>query len=442
MATKILILGGGFAGLATAQALERALKRGEAEVTLVSRDNYSLFTPMLPEVSSGALETRHIITPVRAELRSTNFVLGDVCHIDTESRTVMIVHSISEQTVYYKYDHLVLALGAVTSTFNLPGVAEHTLPLKSLTDAETLRNHVIATLELADVTDDTPTRKRYLSYVVVGGGYTGVETAGELSDLFKSIVRFYPSVDAQDVSITLLEAGKSLLPELPHKMGSYSRQSLSKRGVEVVLEDGVASVDPLGLNLWSGRRIESATIVWSAGAKPTPLVAKLPLPRTKRGAIAVASDFSVPGMQGIWALGDCAAVPTGEAEKYYPATAQHAIREGPVLAKNLVATLRSQPTKAFKYTSLGSMASLGARRGVAQLPGDHVLTGFPAWLMWRGYYLSRLPGTDRKFRVAFDWLAGLLFPRDISELRVFTDRSKNVSSTDAGMVVPKRPPGV
>lgn len=430
---KIVILGAGFAGLATAKELERRLKPGEGSVTLISRDNYQLFTPMLPEVSSGGLETRHIVTPIRGELKTASFVLGAICGIDLNKNVVHVQHSITEANSAFEFDHLVLALGAVTSTFNLAGVAEYTMPLKTLLDAETLRNNVIATLELADVSADPDERRRLLTYVVVGGGFTGVETAGELIDLFSSIVRFYPSIKREDISMILLEAGKMLLPDLAPQMGRYSKKNLSERGVDVILGDGVVSVDQTGLFLQSGRRIESRSVIWSAGAQPTPLAAMLDVPKNRRGAILVNSDFSVLGKESLWALGDCAAIPTGDGDATYPPTAQHAIREGPVLARNILAKIRGGVTKPFRYASMGSMASLGARRGVVQLPGDHVLTGFLAWFIWRGYYLSRLPGLDRKVRVALDWAIGLIFPRDIAELRVFTDRSRKEANSDAGM---------
>ena len=430
---NIVILGAGFAGLATARALERFMQPHEGTITLIGRDNYQLFTPMLPEVSSGGLETRHIVTPIRGQLHMANFVLGSACDIDPDLREVRVEHILGHKHAVYTFDHLVIALGSVTSTFNIPGVAEYTLPLKTLEDAETLRNSVIATLELADVTRDPVERKRLLTYVIVGGGFTGVETAGELIDLFSSIVKFYPSIRREEISMMLLEAGSALLPDLAPQMGRYSKQNLSERGVEVVLGDGVASVSKDRLVLVSGRTIESQTVVWSAGTKPTPLVAALPVAKSKHGAIIVNQDCSVPDYDGIWALGDCAAIPTGDGKTTYPPTAQHAIREGPALARNIVAKIRGQATKPFHYDSMGSMASLGARRGIVQLPGEHVLTGFIAWLIWRTYYLSRLPGLDRKVRVALDWFIGLIFPRDIAELRVFTARSRKDASEDAGM---------
>jgi NADH dehydrogenase len=412
----IVIVGGGFAGLAVARRLERRLRRGEAEIVLLSRENYTLFTPMLPEVTSGELEVRHVVTPIRAQVNRTQFVLADVDEIDVNQRIVRYHHVLTGKSVVQPYDHLVLALGSSTSDFGLPGVAEHTWALKTLEDAEALRNHLVWLLELADTIDDEKRRARLLTIAVVGGGFTGVETAGEISELFRSVLRFYKRLKLAQVKVILIEAGPALLAGLPAKMGEYSRRVLERRGIEVLTGDGVTVADEHGLTLQSGRRIESEAIIWSAGVKPSPSIAKVALPKTKRGAIETARDMSVPGFTGVWALGDCAAIPDGEGS-LYPMTAQHAIREGPSLADNIVAVMRGVPTKPFRYRTLGMMAALGGRKAVAQLPGNRVITGFLAWFFWRTYYLLRLPGLDRKFRVAFDWTLELLFPRDTAELR-------------------------
>jgi NADH dehydrogenase len=412
----IVILGGGFAGTAVARRLERRLRPEEAEIIVLSRENYTLFTPMLPEVTSGELEVRHVVTPIREQLRRSRFVLADVDEIDVLASTVTYHHVLTGASVVQAYDHLVLALGASTSTFGLPGVAEHAWALKTLEDADALRNHLVWLLELADTIDDEARRKRLLTIAVVGGGFTGVEAAGEIVELFRSVLRFYKRLRPEQVKMVLVEAGPTLLAGLPAKMGEYSRRVLERRGVEVVTGDGVTGADSTGLNMQSGRRIETETIIWSAGVQPSPTVAKTALPTTKRGAIQTQRDMRVAGIGGVWALGDCASIPDGEGG-VYPATAQHAIREGPSLADNIVAAIRGKPTKPFRYTSLGMMAALGGRKAVAQLPGNRVITGFIAWFLWRTYYLLRLPGLDRKLRVAFDWTLELLFPRDTAELR-------------------------
>ncbi|HET9097132.1 MAG TPA: NAD(P)/FAD-dependent oxidoreductase [Candidatus Baltobacteraceae bacterium] len=430
---RIVILGGGFAAIATAQRLEKRLRAGEAQLVLISRENFSLFTPMLPEVSSGALDVRHIVTPIRSELRRTRFILADVTALDVESRIVSYTHTLTGLSEEIGYDHVVIAIGAATSTFNLPGVAERVFALKTLEDAGILRNRFIWLLELADATPDEDERRRLLTLAVVGGGFTGVEAAGEMVELFRSVKRFYPNVKRDDVRIVLVEGGKTLLPGLPARMGEYSERDLQRRGVRVITGDGVKAARDDGLELASGRRVETRTIIWSAGVRPRPLAVSGDLPRTKNGMIAAGEDMRVRGCEGLWAIGDCAAIPDG-AGGFYPPTAQHAIREGPVLADNIIAVLRGAPTKPFRYSALGMMASLGARKAVAQLPGNRVLTGFWAWFLWRSYYLSRLPGLDRKLRVAFDWTLELLFPRDISELRVYTRRAQSSAAIDAGLV--------
>jgi NADH dehydrogenase len=410
--------------MAVARRLERRLRPQEAEIVVLSRENYTLFTPMLPEVTSGELEVRHVVTPVREQLRRSRFVLADVDEVDVRASTVRYHHVLTGRSVLQPYDHLVLALGAATSTFGLPGVEEHTWALKTLDDADALRNHLVWLLELADTIDDEARRKRLLTIAVVGGGFTGVEAAGEIVQLFRSVLRFYKRLRLAEVKMILVEAGPTLLAGLPAKMGEYSRRVLERDGVEVVTGDGVTGAESTGLNLQSGRRIETETIIWSAGVQPSPTVAKTALPKTKRGAIETQSDMRVVGIAGVWALGDCASIPDPEGG-VYPATAQHAIREGPALADNIVAAMRGKPTKPFRYTSLGMMAALGGRKAVAQLPGNRVITGFIAWFLWRTYYLLRLPGLDRKLRVAFDWTLELIFPRDTAELR-FGEPQQNV----------------
>jgi NADH dehydrogenase len=417
---RIVILGGGFAGIAVAQRLERRLRPDEAEIVLISRENFSLFTPMLPEVASGALDVRQVATPVRSQLKRTRFILAEFTALDVAKREVTFTHVLSGEDDRLTYDELVLGLGSSISTFGLPGVAEHAFPLKTLEDAGTLRNRLMWLLERADATGDEVARKRLLTIVVVGGGFTGVETAGELSDLLHSVARFYPNVAAGGAHIVLVEGGATLLPGLPAKMGVYATRTLVRHGVEVRVGVPVTSASGVSLDLADGTSIATATIVWSAGVKPSPAIAAAAIPHGKGGAVITAGDMSVPGFDGLWALGDAAAIPNGDGG-FYPPTAQHAIREGPVLADNIVARLRGEPTRPFRFSSLGMMASVGGRRAVAQLPGDYVLTGFPAWFLWRGYYLSRLPGLDRKLRVAFEWALDLLFPRDIAVLRVYLD---------------------
>ncbi len=433
MRQQIVILGGGFAGIATAMHLERTLDRDEAEITMLSRENFSLFTPMLPEVCSGALDIRHVVTPIRGQLKKTRFLLAEVDAIDPSRNVVRYTHILTGAQYEIRYDQAVLALGAVTSTFGLPGVAERVFALKTLEDAGILRNRLVWLLERADTSERDDERQRLLTVVIVGGGFTGVETAGELVDFFHSVVKLYPKIELRDIRVVLIEGGASLLPGLADAMGQYSYRALTSRGVEVILGDGVRSADDEAIELQSGLRIPTQSIVWSAGVRPSPFVAQTGFPLSPRGTIRVTDEMRVEGLSNVWSLGDCAAVPDG-AGGSCPPTAQHAIRQGPILAANIVATLRGKPLQRFAYNSMGLMASLGARRAVAQLPGGRVLTGFAAWFLWRSYYLLRLPGLDRKLHVAFDWALGLLFPRDIAELRVYTRRAFSSAAVDAGLV--------
>jgi NADH dehydrogenase len=429
--TRIVILGGGFAGIATARGLERALHPDEAQIVLLSRENFSLFTPMLPEVSSGALDVRHVATPIRSQLRRTQFVLSEIEELDVESSTIAYRPTLSGTRERMHYDDLVLALGSITSTFNLPGIAERVFSLKTLEDAGTLRNRLLWLLELADSTSAPAERRRLLSVAIVGGGFTGVETAGEIMELFHNVSRYYPAV-RDDVRVVLVEAGAGLLPGLPAEMGTYAARALQERGVQIVLGDGVKSADDDGIEMQNGTRIETRTIVWSAGVRPNPLLAATPLPRTRSGAIAVAPDMRVPEFPNVWAAGDCAAIPDSDGGTH-PPTAQHALREGAAVARNIAAALRGESTVAFRYRARGMMASLGARKAVAQLSNGQVVTGLPAWLLWRAYYLLRLPGMDRRIRVAFDWMLHGMFPRDITELRVYSRRARSSAAVDAGV---------
>jgi NADH dehydrogenase len=333
VSSRIVILGGGFAGVAVAQRLEKKLRAAEAEIAVVSRENFTLFTPMLPEVSSGGIETRHVVTPVRAQLRRSTFVLGEITRIDLDAREIAARHPITGDTTTLGYDQLVLGLGSVNATFGIPGVTEHTLPLKTIEDAETLRNRIIAALEQAVVTEPGAERDRLLTFIVVGGGYTGCEAAGELVDLFRSIVPFYRPLALADVRMILIEAGKMLLPDLPPRMGAYTTRNLQRRRVELILGDGVKQIDAEGLRLGSGASIASATVIWSAGVRPSPILKDLPgVVHARNGGIVVRRDMSVIGRPGVWAIGDCAWIPNVEdadqAERgaWFPATAQHAIR--------------------------------------------------------------------------------------------------------------------
>ena len=416
MAARVVVLGGGFGGVSCVRELERLDPHAEhASVTLINRENFMLFTPMLPEVASGSIETRNIARPLRAMFRHARFELGETTSADVAARTVTIRHPLTRESKTIEYDELVVALGSTTSDFGVRGVAEHTLPLKVIEDASKIHSHVLGVLEVAAETHDRVERDRFLRFVVVGGGFTGVEATGELLGFLKSIVRYYPKLEESSIECVLVEGGKSLLAHLPPKFGKRAAASLRGRGVRLHLGDDVESVDADGVTLKSGTRFDSRTVVWSAGTIPSPLVKQFGLQTNEHGAIEVETDLRAKGTPHVWALGDCAAVPKPKGGTYAP-LAQNAIREGPAVAGNLLASLAGEPTKNFRYRELGQMASLGDRQGLALLPGGHMISGTPAWALWRVYYLGRLPGWSNKARVATNWTLEMAFPPDIARL--------------------------
>jgi len=421
VSARIVIVGAGFAGVAVAQGLERAGKGDQLKITLINRQNFMLFTPMLPEAAAGSIEPRHIMQPLR-ELDgvkgtpgASSFELGDAIGIDLEHRTVTVRHPLTHDVRLIEYDELVLALGATDSTMGVPGVEKFTVPLKTIVDAERVRSRVVGALEVAAKTHDLLERDRLSRFVVVGGNFTGVEIAGELQAFLHSILRYYPSIDPAAVEVVVVESSDKLLEHLPEKFGKYAASVLRKRGTRVVLGRKVNAIDPRGVELKDGKRIESATVIWAAGTEPSPLAKQLGIKTNEHGAIETGGDFAVTGTPHVWALGDCAAVPRPWGGTYAP-LAQNAIREGALLASNIRAGLRGKPTKNFRYRELGQMASLGDRNALVELPGGRMLTGMLAWITWRTYYLGRLPSWTRRTRVALDWTLALAFPPETARL--------------------------
>jgi len=416
VARRIVILGGGFGGFTVARALERRARPGELDVTLVDRHNYSLFTPMLPEVASGSIEPRHITPPFRGSLHHTTFELGTIRDVDDTKKIVTIDRPRDGGTVDVPFDELVIAVGTQNSTHGVPGADVHGLPLKTLEDAVVLRDAVVTALELAATTHDLDERRSRATFVVVGGGFTGVEAVGELNAYIRDVLPKYESLDAADLRVVIVAGGKALLHQLPGAIGERAAAMLAGRGVEVIFDDEVAAVDGGGLTLASGKRITSGTVVWSAGIRAMPLVEHLGVPLVAHHAIAVEPDLSVTGMPGYWALGDCAHVPKSGGGAY-PQTAQHAVHEATRLARNLIRRTRGRGTKPYSYEGAGMMASIGAHQGVASLGPGIILAGLPAWFLWRTYYLSQLPSFGRKVRVAVDWTLDARLPKDIASIR-------------------------
>ena len=412
--TRVVILGGGFGGLYAALRLQRLLRRrDDVDVTLVSRENFFLLTPMLPQVAASGIDTRHIVTPIRSVCKRVQFFEAEVERIDVATKTVTIAHTGGPRR-QFGYDHLLLALGGVTNFFGIPGVAEHTLTMKTLADAVRLRNQAIDMLERAELEGDTEARAALLSFIVVGAGFAGVETAAELDVFLRRAARSYRRFTAKDIKVTLVDGGVRVLPELREHLGDIARNELARRGVASRLGVFVRSADEDGVTLADGSRLLARTVVWAGGVAASPLTAKLPL-ADKHGKVNANADFSVPGSPGLWALGDCATIVPPGGDKPYPPTAQHAVRMGPHAADNILATIDGKPTTPFVYAMKGQMANLGEHEAVAMLGGIQV-SGFPAWWLWRTYYLLRLPTLDRRVRVAIDWTLDLIFPRDIVKL--------------------------
>ena len=407
--TRVLILGGGFGGLYAALEFEKR-KDPRFEVTVVNRENFFLFTPMLHEIAASDLDLTNIVNPVRKMIRHVNFFCGDVDKIDIESKRVTVSHGFERHSHELDYDHLVLALGSVTNFFKLPGVAERALTMKSLGDAIQLRNRLIAHLEEADSECAQADRSSLLTFVVAGGGFAGVETIASINDFLRDALPFYPNLKEEMLRLVLVHPGEFILPELGEKLGRYADKKLRERGVEIFSKSKVAAVQPNEIELSTGERITSSTLIWTAGVSPNPTLDLVACAK-ERGRIKVNANLEVEGMDGLWALGDCALVPDSATGGYCPPTAQHASREGKVVTCNIIAGVDGKPKKPFSFKTLGLLAAIGRRTGVARILGVN-FSGFLAWFLWRGIYWSKLPRTEKKIRVAIDWALDVFFSKD------------------------------
>jgi NADH:ubiquinone reductase (H+-translocating) len=419
---RIVILGGGFGGVYAAMNLERLLARERAvEICLVSRDNFFLFTPMLHEIAASDLEVTNIVNPLRKLLHKVEVLVGDVKEIDLQNKRVVISRAYHNHSQHVDYDHLVIALGSITNFYNLPGFPELALAMKSLPDAIRLRAQIIRHLEDANSECHPTYRESLLTFVVAGGGFAGVETVAALNDFVREALPFYPNLCADMLRVILVHSGAVILPELGESLGRYTQKVLARRGVEVRLNTRVTGLTKIKVFLANGVPIPTRTLVWTAGTLPSPLIFSLPCAR-ERGRIRVNQFLQVPNWPDVWAVGDCAFVPDiKNPGKCHPPTAQHAIREGEVVAHNIAAVLLGHRLRSFSFKSIGLLASIGRRAGVARIFGFN-FSGFFAWWMWRTVYLSKLPGLDKKIRVAFDWTLDLLFPKDVCVVYDLDDR--------------------
>lgn len=432
---RVLILGGGFGGVTTAQRLQRHVKRDPGvEITLVNRDNYFVFVPLLASAASGSIETLHILNPIRRMIPGVHFRAEEVVGIDLRRCIVTTASPITGREVHLPYHHLVLGLGNTINLASLPGVAQHGKTMKSLGDALHLRNHVISMLEAADVETDLRIRQELLTFVVAGAGFSGVETVGELNDLVHEISKNYPSLAKESVRVILLHSRDRILPEMGPGLANFALSKLRQRSVEVRLNTRIAAATPHEAILSTGERIPTRTLVVTVGAAINPVLASLSLPREK-DRIVTDPFMVVQGTPNIWALGDNAAVPNAAANgEVSPPTAQYALRQGKRLADNLAAVLRGKPQHMtpFSFPGLGQLCLVGHRAGVAELPGGIKLSGFIAWLMWRNLYLMKLPGWDRKVRVGLDWTLDLVFPRELSYLNLSRTQVVNQAHYEPG----------
>ncbi|HET7566401.1 MAG TPA: NAD(P)/FAD-dependent oxidoreductase [Gaiellaceae bacterium] len=398
----VLVLGGGFAGGYVARLLGR---RG---ATVVSPENFMLYTPLLPEAASGTLEPRHCVVPLRVMCPHAELLLGSATALDLDARTAEIETDDGPQTVAWR--ELVVALGAVPRTFPVDGLAEHGLSFKTLADAIHLRNHVLHQLEAADAALDEAERARRLAFVFVGAGYAGVEALAELSDLVEDAMRFYPRLRETPRRWVLVDAAPRILPEIPSRLGTYADRELRERGVEIHVDTTLESVSAEEAVLGDGTRIPTRTLVWTAGVAPNPLLREWRLPLDDRGRVEVDEFLRVRGHEHVWSLGDCARVPNARSDRPDPPTCQHALRQARRLARNL-----QGPPERYGYRMLGQVATLGRNKGIADVLGVR-LRGFAGWWVTRTYHLYQLPLVQRKLRVVVDWTVSLFFRRDVVEL--------------------------
>jgi NADH dehydrogenase len=436
---RILILGGGFGGMETARQLEaRFAGDPSVSISVVSETNALLFTPMLAEVAGSSLEPSHISAPLRSSLQQTNFIRGRVTAIDLERQTVHVDGATpgnAESGCELPYDQLVLALGAVSNYLGMKDVESLAFDFRSLFDAIQIRNRIIEMFERADRELDPAIRKRLLTFVIAGGGFAGVELAGAINDFSHGILADYKNLSAGDLCVTLVHSRDRILPELSESLANYAMQKMKERGVVFRLGTRLTGAQPGAVRLTEGE-IAAETLIWTAGTIPSPLIRPLDVAKDKRGAVLVDSTLAVPGHPGVWALGDCAAVKDGVTGEACPPTAQFALREAATVARNIDATLHGRRAVPFHFDSLGALCVIGHQNACAELTLPFArsrsvrFSGLFAWFLWRGIYVSKLPGMERKIRVLIAWTLELFFPRDIVQTIELSDKGADLSGRD------------
>ncbi|MEJ7787020.1 MAG: NAD(P)/FAD-dependent oxidoreductase [Solirubrobacteraceae bacterium] len=416
MAWHVVIAGGGFGGLQAARTLEKVLPPHSARITLVNDVNFMLYTPLLPGAAAGTLEPRHVVVPLREQLDRTDLRLGTVLSGDPANRCLR-VRSREGHPEDLHYDQLIVALGSVSRTLPIPGLAEHGHGFKTLPDAIALRNRVLGCLEAAETLEDPSAREAWLTFVFVGAGYAGLEGAAELQDFAVDVLDLYPRCRTQGVRFVLVEAAARVMGEIPEPLARFATEELRGRGMEIRTSTTLDAVTETSATLSGGEVVPTRTVVWTAGVKPHPVIAELGLPLGEGGRIQVDRHMRVAGADGVWAIGDAAAVPdpAKRGKQASPPTAQHAIRQGRRVARNVAATLGRGRVKPFRYRTLGVFVDLGRGEAVAQTLGLR-WRGVPAWWLARTYHLAMMPSLRRKLRLLLDWNVGLLFGRDTAEL--------------------------
>ena len=408
---RILILGGGFAGLTVAMELDKKLAWDPSvEVTLINRENFFLFTPMLHEVAVSDLDLTTIVNPVRKLLRHVHFFAGEVNEIDIEHRKVVVSHGFDRHSHTLDFDFLVFGLGSVTNLYGIPGLREHALTMKTLGDAMRLRNHLIAHMEEAN-SDCCKLKEPLLTFVVAGGGFAGVETVAGINDFARGSLRSYPRLIDNMLRVVLIHSGPVILPELGERLGTYAHRKLAGRKVEIRLNTKVEGFSGRTVRLSDGTVIDTNTLVWTAGTSPNPLLETIPC-KKERGRLLVTESLELQDWPAVWALGDCSAAPDPQSGGFHPPTAQHAFRQGRIVADNIIAAVRGSKSKRFRFSTIGQLAAIGRRTGVANIFGIN-FSGFIAWWLWRTIYLSKLPRFEKKLRVALDWTLDLAFSKDL-----------------------------
>ncbi|NMN96683.1 NAD(P)/FAD-dependent oxidoreductase [Antrihabitans stalactiti] len=415
----ILIVGGGTVGMSTAIRLQKKLRAGEATITVVDPLPHMTYLPFLPEVSAGSIDPRHIVVPLRTVLRKCTVITGNVSKVEHSSRRAQITTP-DGATLWVDYDILVMTAGSVARTLPVPGLADQGIMFKTVTEAAYLRDHVLSRLDHASTTDDAALRQRLLTFVVIGGGYAGIEALAELQDMARFAIRYYPKITAADMNWVLVEATDRIMPEVSPKMGRYTIERLTKRGIKVHLNTRAESLVDGNVELSDGTKFGSDTIVWTAGVKANPMLSHTDLPVDSRGRLHCSATLEVVGVTNAFGAGDISAVPDLSKIDDDPSatcspSAQHAVRQAKVLADNVVALVRGKDLKQYSHKYAGSVASLGLHRGVADVYGMKI-RGWPAWMMHRGYHVAKMPTFSRKVRIIADWTLAAFFRREIVAL--------------------------